>query len=59
MTKGIEKLEPENNRLRKVECDYDRLQRVLGSERVDELVTLAKAQEIVASRPHTNRDYAR
>jgi len=45
LTERINKLEPENERLCEVERDYSRIQRVLGSERVKELVSTAIAQE--------------
>jgi len=48
LTKRINKLEPENERLRGIENDYSRIRRVLGSERVNELVSTAKAQENAA-----------
>jgi len=60
----INKLEPENNRLRGVERDYNRVRVVLGGERVDKLVASVKEQESIVfdvsdkKRP-IKRDYAR
>jgi len=48
LTERINKLEPENERLRGIEHDYSRIRRALGSERVNELVSIAKAQENAA-----------
>jgi hypothetical protein len=62
----LQKLEPENERLRGVERDYSRVRRTLGAERMDELVIAAKAQEtaekereIVARKQRSDRSYAR
>jgi hypothetical protein len=41
----VQKLEPENERLRGVEKDYGRLRRHLGGERTDSIVNEVKAQE--------------
>jgi len=66
LTGRINKLEPENERLRGISRDYDRLKRVLGVERVNDLVSAAKEQESIARerdiasrKSRLNRDYAR
>ncbi|MCL2165272.1 MAG: hypothetical protein FWH55_13015, partial [Oscillospiraceae bacterium] len=46
LTGRVNSLEPENERLRGVECDYGRLRRHLGSERTDGIINTVKAQEI-------------
>jgi len=46
LTSRVNKLEPENERLRGVERDYYRIRRHLGNERTDEIVNAAKVQEI-------------
>ena len=46
LTGRVNRLEPENERLRGVERDYSRLRRHLGSERADEIINTVKAQEI-------------
>jgi len=48
LTERINKLELENERLRGIERDYSRVRRVLGSERINELASTAKAQENAA-----------
>ena len=45
LTERVKKLEPENERLRDIEHDYNRVRGVLGKESVNELVNTAKAQE--------------
>jgi chromosome segregation ATPase len=55
----VAKLEPENERLRGVEKNYSRLRNVLGSRRVDDLVSEAIEQEIVARKPQIKRVSAR
>jgi hypothetical protein len=66
MSDRIKKLEPENERLRGVERDYTCIRRVLGCERMDNLITMAKEQEAVAKeheiverKQRSSRDYAR
>ena len=66
LTNKVNKLEPDNERLCNIERDYNRVRRVLGVERVDELVRAAKEQEsvarereIAARKVRQNRDYAR
>ena len=44
----VNRVEPENERLRSVERDYYRVCRVIGKERVDEIVTTVKEHEISA-----------
>jgi hypothetical protein len=46
LTSRVNRLEPENERLRGVERDYGRLQRHFGSERTDEIINTVKSQEI-------------
>jgi len=46
LTCRVNKLEPENERLRGVERDYGRVRRVLGDERINEIVGVSKTQEI-------------
>ena len=46
LTGRVNRLEPENERLRGVERDYGRLQRHLGGERTDEIIETVKEQEI-------------
>jgi len=46
LTGRVTRLEPENERLRGVERDYGRIRRILGDERVNEIVGVAKEQEI-------------
>jgi regulator of replication initiation timing len=55
LSKQIEKLVPENERLRGVEKNYSRLRNVLGGKRVDEMVHEARKQEIVARKPQIKR----
>jgi len=62
----VNKLEPENERLRGVERDYGRVRRVLGDERINEIVGVAKEQELVtkkqeiaARKSRTDRGYVR
>ena len=61
LTEHVNKLEPENERLRGAERDYGRLRRHLGSERTDEMISEIKAQEIEARKPQPRikreRDY--
>ena len=66
LTGRINKLEPENEKLRGIERDYNRVRRVLGVERVNDLVSAAKEQESIARernvasrKSRLNRDYAR
>jgi len=61
LSERISRLEPENGRLLGVECDYIRLRRVLGGDRVDELVNMAKELEIEERKPVASRtqEYAR
>ena len=68
LTGRVNRLEPENERLRGVERDYNRVRRVLGDNRVDEYISAAKEQEITAkereiavkkSRINHNRNYTR
>jgi len=47
LTGRVNRLEPENERLRSVERDYNRVRRVLGSERANEIVWVAKEQESI------------
>ena len=46
LTGRVNRLEPENERVRGVECDYGRLRRHLGGERADKIINTVKAQEI-------------
>ena len=46
LTSKMNRLEPENERLRGVERDYGRLRRHLGSERTDEIISEVKSLEI-------------
>ena len=46
LTVKVSKLEPENERLREVERDYNRVRRVLGNERTDDVINEVKVQEI-------------
>ena len=46
LTGKVNRLEPENERLRSVERDYRRLRRHLGGERADDIINTVKAQEI-------------
>ena len=46
LTSRVNRLEPENERLRGVERDYGRLQQHLGGERTEEIINTVKAQEI-------------
>jgi len=46
LSNRIEKLEPENERLRGVEQDYGRVRWHLGGERADKMIAEVKAQEI-------------
>ena len=41
----IKKLEPENERLRDVERNYNTVERVLGKERVDKIISAEKVKE--------------
>ena len=66
LTSRVNRLEPENERLRGIERDYCRIRRVLGAERTDELVNTAKVQEavdkereIVARKQRSSREYVR
>jgi hypothetical protein len=66
MSDRIKKLEPENERLHSIECDYTHIRRVLGCERMDNLITMAKEEEAVAKeheiaerKQRSSRDYAR
>jgi hypothetical protein len=45
LTDKIKKLEPENERLRVVERDYKSVERVLGKERVEEIISAVKEKE--------------
>jgi Fe2+ transport system protein B len=46
LTGRVNKLEPENERLRDVEQDYARIRRHFGSERTDEIINMIKEQEV-------------
>jgi hypothetical protein len=46
LTSRVNKLEPENERLRGVTRDYSRLRRYLGDERTNEIINAVQAQEI-------------
>ena len=46
LTGRVNRLEPENERLRGVESDYSRLRRHLGSVRADEMINTVMIQEI-------------
>ncbi|MDR2546356.1 MAG: plasmid recombination protein [Lachnospiraceae bacterium] len=46
LTSRVNRLEPENERLRGVEKEYSRVRRYLGGERTDEIVKTVKTQEI-------------
>jgi archaellum component FlaC len=68
LTGRVNRLEPENERLRGVEHDYGRLRRHLGSERMDEIINTVKAQEIAERQAqqqpqqqirHSRNSYAR
>ena len=48
LTERVKKLEPENDRLRGIERDFNRVRRVLGGKRVDEVINAAQKQELVA-----------
>ena len=47
LTSRVNRLEPENERLRGVERDYSYLRRHLGGERADEIINTVKAKETV------------
>ena len=72
MTDKIRKLEPENERLRDIEHNYNTVERVLGKEQVDKIITTEKEKEqekvkietseavrIPKQRLNRNRDYER
>ena len=66
LTSKVNRLEPENERLRGVERDYDCVRRALGFECVDKIVSAVKEQETAyreletaARRQKTNRNYVR
>ena len=46
LTGRVNRLEPENERLKGVERDYSRLRRHLGSDYADEIINTVKVQEI-------------
>ena len=46
LTGRINKLEPENERLRGFERDYGRVRKHLGGEHTDEIISEVKAQEL-------------
>jgi len=46
LTGRVNRIEPENARLRSVELDYGRLRRHFANERTDEILCDVKAQEI-------------
>jgi len=46
LTGRVNRLEPENERLRSIERDYNRIRLHLGGERADEVISLVKVQEI-------------
>jgi len=55
-------LEPENERLRGVERDYNRISRYLGSGHVENIIDEIKAQEIAERKPRIRQrenDYSR
>jgi len=66
LTGLVNRLEPDNERLRGIERDYNRVRRALGDERLYEIVGEAKNQEtadkelkIAARRQRASRDYVR
>ena len=61
LTVRVNKLEPENERLRGIERDYGRLRRHLGSGRADEIINTVNAQEIAEkqAQQHAQREIKR
>jgi hypothetical protein len=55
----LKKYEKENERLCKVEKDYGRLRRFLGSNRTNEIIEKVKAQESTKKKPEIKRDHVR
>ena len=62
LTGRVNRLEPENERLRDVEKDYNRIRRYLGHGHVDKMIDEIKAQEIAERKRQTRQreiDYSR
>ena len=52
LTRRVSRLEPENERLRGVERDYNRISRYLGHGHVEKMIDEIKAQEIAEQQTH-------
>jgi len=62
LTEKVNRLGPENERLRGVERDYNRINRYLGYGHVEKMIDEIKAQEIAERKPRIRqreRDYSR
>jgi len=62
LTGRVTRLEPENERLRGVERDYNRISRYLGHGHVEKMIDEIKAQEIAERKPRIRQreiDYSR
>ena len=62
LTGRVNRLEPENERLRGVERDFNRINRYLGYGHVEKMIDEIKAQEIVERKPRIRQreiDYSR
>jgi len=62
LTGRVNRLEPENERLRGVERDYNRISRYLGHGHVEKMIDEIKAQEVAERKPRVRQrviDYSR